>query len=90
MKAYLPGEATDETRDSLGSVALVLAVTVLATTGAGALGAVVVGDVLWKETVKAAISGVVGAGAALVTERMTGRSNAETAEHKSPTQLEIE
>lgn len=70
MAAYTGTEATEKSRSSLASLALVLGVSLLTATGAGALGALAVGDVLWKEAVKASIGGAVSAITALATERL--------------------
>jgi hypothetical protein len=75
MRAYAAGGGTPEVKESLASLALIFAVSVLAATGAGVLGAVAVSDVVWKEAVKATIGGAVSAVAALVTERLMGRSS---------------
>lgn len=73
MVAYADTEASEKSRSSLASLALVLGISLLAATGAGALGALAVGDILWKETVKASIGGAVSAITALATERLVNQ-----------------
>ncbi len=62
-------DATQETRDFIAKGLLLIGVAVVASLGAGAIGALVVKEAVWKEVIKSAIGAFVTGVAALAAER---------------------
>lgn len=75
--AYNDPGASSQEKSTWVAAAIVSGIAMLAATGAAPLGALAVGDVVWKETVKAAISGLLTGVATLAVDRALYRDRAD-------------
>jgi hypothetical protein len=62
-------EATQQEKDQVGRILLLIGVAILAGVGAGAIGAIAVKELIWKEVLKAAIGALITTTSTLLAEQ---------------------